>query len=188
LRGVEDFDKVQDGDVLVVPYSDVGWLPLFAKAGAVIAESGEMLSDSSIIAREYGIPAVVAVEGATKMQDQTLVTVNGQNGEVLIHSDRGEKVSDNLILNHMEFCHVPAGSFLMGSNNKEKTAQKDEKPQHIVETPYDYWMARFPVTNEQYYSFMQAKNGVHPVQYWKLKLDHPVVRVSWVSAMHIVVG
>jgi len=87
VRGITDFNKVQQGDVLVIPYSDVGWTPLFARAGAVVAESGGLLSHSSIVAREYNIPAVVSVAGATQLQDQTLVTVNGHNGEVLIHND-----------------------------------------------------------------------------------------------------
>ena len=64
VRGLEDFPKMRQGDVLVIPYSDIGWTPLFAKAGAVIAESGGMLSHSSIVAREYNIPAVVSVPGA----------------------------------------------------------------------------------------------------------------------------
>ena len=87
VRGIKDFNKVQQGDVLVIPYSDVGWTPLFARAGAVVAESGGLLSHSSIVAREYNIPAVVSVEGATQLQDQTLITVNGHNGEVLIHNE-----------------------------------------------------------------------------------------------------
>lgn len=88
VRGIKDFNKVQQGDVLVIPYSDVGWAPLFARAGAVVAESGGLLSHSSIVAREYNIPAVVSVAGATQLKDQTLVTVNGHNGEVLIHNDQ----------------------------------------------------------------------------------------------------
>lgn len=64
VRSVEEFHKPKDGDVLVIPYSDVSWTPLFARAGAVIAESGGILSHSSIIAREYNIPAVVSVSGA----------------------------------------------------------------------------------------------------------------------------
>lgn len=86
VRGIQDFAKVQAGDVLVIPYSDVGWTPLFARAGAVVAESGGLLSHSSIVAREYNIPAVVSAEGATRLPDRTLVTVNGHTGEVLIHS------------------------------------------------------------------------------------------------------
>jgi phosphoenolpyruvate synthase/pyruvate phosphate dikinase len=85
VRGIQDFPKVMQGDVLVIPYSDVGWTPLFARAGAVVAESGGLLSHSSIVAREYNIPAVVSVEGATLLPDKTLVTVDGHKGEILIH-------------------------------------------------------------------------------------------------------
>jgi pyruvate,water dikinase len=85
LRGIQDLTKMQDGDVLVIPYSDVGWTPLFTRAGAVIAESGGILSHSSIIAREYGIPAVVSVPGACQMADGTLVTVDGYRGEIIVH-------------------------------------------------------------------------------------------------------
>lgn len=85
VRGLQDFPKVLQGDVLVIPYSDVGWTPLFARAGAVVAESGGLLSHSSIVAREYNIPAVVSVEGAMLLPDETLVTVDGHKGEILIH-------------------------------------------------------------------------------------------------------
>lgn len=85
IRSLSEFHKVEPGDVLVIPYSDVGWTPLFARAGGVIAESGGLLSHSSIIAREYHIPAVVSVADATLLQDNTLVTVDGFKGEVLIH-------------------------------------------------------------------------------------------------------
>jgi pyruvate,water dikinase len=85
VQGIHDFAKVCPGDVLVIPFSDVGWTPLFAKAGAVIAESGGMLSHSSIIAREYRIPAVVSVAGALQLADNTRVTVDGYRGEVVIH-------------------------------------------------------------------------------------------------------
>ncbi len=87
VNGIKDFNKVQQGDVLVIPYSDVGWTPLFARAGAVVAESGGLLSHSSIVAREYNIPAIVSVSGATQLPDKTLVTVNGHNGEILIHNE-----------------------------------------------------------------------------------------------------
>jgi pyruvate,water dikinase len=85
VQGLSDFNKVQPGSVLVVPYSDVGWTPLFAKAGGVISESGGLLAHASIIAREYGIPAVVSVPSATHIADGTLVTIDGFRGEVIIH-------------------------------------------------------------------------------------------------------
>ncbi len=86
VRGIQDFPKVKQGDVLVIPYSDVGWTPLFARAGAVISESGGLLSHSSIVAREYNIPAVVSADGAMRLPDGAIVTVNGHTGEVIVHS------------------------------------------------------------------------------------------------------
>lgn len=83
---------------------------------------------------------------------------------------------DKLIIsNGMEFMRVPAGRFLMGSRNDNKLAGSDEKTQHVVDIPYDYWMARFPVTNEQYNQFMKR-------DFDKGKENHPVVKVTWNDA------
>ena len=79
-----DFKKVESGDVIVIPYSDVGWTPLFALAGAVIAESGGLLSHSSIIAREYQIPAVVSVPNCMQLKDLQRVSVDGFTGEIVL--------------------------------------------------------------------------------------------------------
>lgn len=87
------------------------------------------------------------------------------------------------ILGGIEFVRVPAGKFLMGSTKENKSAYDGERPQHTVDIPYDYWMARFPVTNEQYGAYIKSKGGNHPVSGWKKKKDHPVVRVSWKDAM-----
>ena len=87
VRSLVDFPKLNEGDVLVIPYSDVGWTPLFARAGAVIAESGGILSHSSIIAREYNIPAVVSVAGAMQLCDNTTVTIDGYKGEIMVHPE-----------------------------------------------------------------------------------------------------
>lgn len=87
IRGTQEFNKLKKGDVLVIPYSDVGWTPLFIKAGAIVSEAGGILSHSSIVAREFGIPAVVSVNGACNIEDDTFITVNGYTGEVVIHKD-----------------------------------------------------------------------------------------------------
>jgi len=84
IRSTEDFDKVQQGDVIAIPYSDVAWTPLFARAGAVIAEAGGILSHSSIVAREYGIPCVVSVNGACNLPENIEVIVDGYQGVILI--------------------------------------------------------------------------------------------------------
>ena len=84
VAGIADFAKVHTGDILAIPYSDAGWTPLFAKAGGVVAESGGMLSHSSIVAREYGIPCIVSVSGATRIPDGSTVTVDGYRGVIFL--------------------------------------------------------------------------------------------------------
>lgn len=84
VMGLSDIDKLVQGDVLVIPFTDFSWTPLFAKAGAVISESGGILSHCSIIAREYGIPAVVAVEGAIRIPDNARIIIDGYTGEIQI--------------------------------------------------------------------------------------------------------
>lgn len=89
LHRLVDFERLNPGDVLVIPFSDVGWTPLFARAGAVVAESGGILSHSSIVAREYRIPAVVSVFGACRIEDGAMITVNGYTGDVLFAKPSG---------------------------------------------------------------------------------------------------
>ncbi len=84
IRGVAEFDRVRPGDVVIIPYSDVSWTPLFARASALVPESGGMLSHSSIAAREYGLPCVVSVDGAMQVPDGALLSVDGYTGEVLV--------------------------------------------------------------------------------------------------------
>ncbi|NYT01545.1 MAG: hypothetical protein GKC10_02140 [Methanosarcinales archaeon] len=84
VRGLEDMPRLKEGDVLVVSHSDVGLTPLFVLAGALVSESGGLLSHCSIVAREYGIPAVLSVPGACLIEEGTLVGVDGYRGEVLI--------------------------------------------------------------------------------------------------------
>lgn len=86
VRSTDEFDRVCPGDVLVVAHSDVAWTPLFARAGAVVAESGGMLSHSSIVAREQGIPCVVSVAGALGLPDGATVHVDGLRGLVTLES------------------------------------------------------------------------------------------------------
>ena len=64
LQRTDDFDAVRKGDILLIPFSDVSWTPILHKAGAIVSETGGMLSHCSIIAREMGIPALVSVENA----------------------------------------------------------------------------------------------------------------------------
>ncbi len=82
LQPIADID---DSTILVVPYTDSGWAPLLARAGGLIAEVGGQLSHGAIVAREYGIPAVMDVHHALQLlQDGQRVRIDGQLGIVEI--------------------------------------------------------------------------------------------------------
>nr|WP_306271096.1 PEP/pyruvate-binding domain-containing protein [Ornithinimicrobium sp. HY1793] len=83
IAGVADFRRVSPGDVLVCEHTDPAWTPLFGFAGAVVTEHGGLLSHAAIVAREIGLPAVVAVPDATQvLRDGTTVRVDGDRGSV----------------------------------------------------------------------------------------------------------
>lgn len=84
VRSVAEAPTLGPGDVLVVPHSDVSWTPLFRHASAVVAESGGVLSHSSIVAREFGIPCVVSAAGACDIPPGSEVVVDGLAGTVSI--------------------------------------------------------------------------------------------------------
>src|SRR3954464_7400364 len=87
-RHPTDGIRLQVGDILVAPSTDPGWTPLFLRASAVVMEVGGYLSHGAIVAREYGLPAVVNVGSAvTTIQDGQLLTVDGDTGEVLIQPE-----------------------------------------------------------------------------------------------------
>lgn len=93
-------------------------------------------------------------------------------------------IQDKITLsNGMEFMRVPAGKFLMGSASDNIRALDNEKPQHVVDILYDYWMMRFLITNELYNAYVKSNEIKHPVDGWKNKKDHPVVIVSWNDAI-----
>ena len=74
--------------ILVIPYTDSGWGPLIANAGGIIAEVGGALSHGAIIAREYGIPAVMNIDHATEIfQEGQRVKIDGQQGIIELLED-----------------------------------------------------------------------------------------------------
>jgi pyruvate,water dikinase len=83
MLGPEDFSKMQPGDVIVAGITTPAWTPLFARASAIVTDIGGPLSHSSIVAREYGIPAVLATGVATRrVKDGQIITVDGGAGIV----------------------------------------------------------------------------------------------------------
>ncbi|WP_431977923.1 PEP-utilizing enzyme [Propioniciclava coleopterorum] len=79
---------MQPGDVLVAPITTPAYTPFFAMAAAVVTDVGGPLSHSSIVAREYGIPAVLGTGSATaRIADGDLITVDGDKGVVVLDTD-----------------------------------------------------------------------------------------------------
>jgi len=76
--------KLEQGEVLVAPGTDPAWTPLFLTAGALVMEIGGIMSHGSVVAREYGIPAVVGIPDATRrLRDGQRVRVDGESGLVI---------------------------------------------------------------------------------------------------------
>ncbi|WP_455034778.1 PEP/pyruvate-binding domain-containing protein [Lachnoanaerobaculum gingivalis] len=83
IHSPSEFYKMQKGDILVCHLTDPEWTPLFESASAVVADTGAALSHAAIVAREYGIPAVLGVGFATtKYKDGDMLQVDGDKGTV----------------------------------------------------------------------------------------------------------
>ena len=84
VTGPHEFERLRPGDVLVCPYTNPAWTPLFQVATAVVADAGSAASHAAIIAREYGIPSVMGTGNGTRvLTDGVVVTVDGTRGEVV---------------------------------------------------------------------------------------------------------
>jgi phosphohistidine swiveling domain-containing protein len=83
IRSPDDFGNLGDGEILVAPFTTPVWTPLFAIAAGIITETGGILSHGAIVAREYGIPAVMSVVNATsRLNDGDRIEVDGDQGTV----------------------------------------------------------------------------------------------------------
>ncbi|GAA2100689.1 hypothetical protein GCM10009841_15690 [Microlunatus panaciterrae] len=84
IRSAAEFDRLQPGEVLVAPYTNPSWTPLFRRAAAVVVDTGGPGSHAAIVAREYGIPAVLGtLDAVDTLAEGSLVTVDGNRGVVL---------------------------------------------------------------------------------------------------------
>jgi rifampicin phosphotransferase len=85
VHGPDDFAGFADGDILVAKATAPAWTPLFARAAAVVTDGGTLAAHASLVAREYGIPAVVGTGDATRrLHTGQLVTVDGTMGIVTL--------------------------------------------------------------------------------------------------------
>jgi pyruvate,water dikinase len=87
VRTLVEASKLQKGDIMVCEMTVPTWVPLFATVRAVVADSGGILSHCAIVAREFGLPAVVGTRvGTTVLKDGMTITVDGGRGLVRIES------------------------------------------------------------------------------------------------------
>ena len=85
VYSIEDFDAFEAGEVLVARATAPAWTPLFERAAAVVTDAGTLAAHASLVAREYGIPAVVGTGDATRrLRNGQVVTVDGAAGTVQI--------------------------------------------------------------------------------------------------------
>lgn len=81
---IEDAN-IEEGDILVTTFTDPSWTPLFVSIKGLVTEVGGMMTHGAVVAREYGLPAVVSVENATKLiKDGQRIRINGKEGYVEI--------------------------------------------------------------------------------------------------------
>jgi pyruvate,water dikinase len=82
-QNVEEAAEMQTGRILVCPFTDPGWTPVLDRAAGVVTENGGLLSHAAILCREYGIPAVLGVEDATReIRHGKTIVIHGGEGRV----------------------------------------------------------------------------------------------------------
>jgi phosphoenolpyruvate synthase/pyruvate phosphate dikinase len=85
VENLEEARALQRGEILVARYTNPGWTPLFNLAGGIVIEEGGLLSHGAVVAREYGIPAVLRIEGATQIfRTGQRLRIDGSAGTVEI--------------------------------------------------------------------------------------------------------
>jgi phosphohistidine swiveling domain-containing protein len=83
VLGPPDFERVMPGDIIIAPSSNPSWIPLFAIAGGLVANTGGVLSHAAVVAREFALPAVVGTgDATTRIADGRIVELDGTTGYV----------------------------------------------------------------------------------------------------------
>jgi len=82
-RTPEEAAAMQPGEILVTPFTDVGWTPYFSRAAGLATEVGSVLSHGAVVAREYGLPAIAGLPGVTRrFKTGDMLRVDGNTGEL----------------------------------------------------------------------------------------------------------
>ncbi len=85
VESIEQVSELLEGEILVTLNTDPGWTAVFSKLGGLVTETGGILSHGAVVSREYGIPAVTAVKGATKIfRTGQRITLDGNEGTIIL--------------------------------------------------------------------------------------------------------
>lgn len=93
----------------------------------------------------------------------------------------GDPRKEVLTVDAMELCRVPAGRFVMGSPEGDEEAWGDERPHHELDVPYEYWIGRYPVTQAQYWEFIED-GGYREERFWAEAREHGVWKGGRIKA------
>lgn len=88
VRHLKEACKIKNGEIIVIPFSDISWMPVLTKAGAIVCESGGILSHAAVVSREYGIPAIMGVKDAYSIPEGTNVVIDGYTGTIIVDEKR----------------------------------------------------------------------------------------------------
>jgi len=108
-------------------------------------------------------------------------TLKPEPADHITTSDSHDLSGKFLRIGGIDFVSIPAGSFLMGSKNQKNLTLTGEQPQHMLEIPYDYFIAKTPITNRQYKQYVAARDDIDFYVNPK-KESHPVVNINWYEA------
>jgi pyruvate,water dikinase len=82
-RTLEEAAEMRAGEILVTPFTDVGWTPYFSRAAGLATEVGSVLSHGAVVAREYGLPAIAGLPGVTRrFKTGEMLRLDGNTGEL----------------------------------------------------------------------------------------------------------
>lgn len=83
VHSAEDANKLQKGEIMVARFTDIGWTPYYSVVNGLITEIGSSLSHGAVVAREYGLPTIVNVKGATKvLKDGDRIVMDASRGRI----------------------------------------------------------------------------------------------------------
>ncbi|MCX7109591.1 MAG: SUMF1/EgtB/PvdO family nonheme iron enzyme [Proteobacteria bacterium] len=149
-------------------------------AGDVLAELGSRTADSQLGLDLHNRVSRRLLELVT--QAKLPAKERGFVGDVLARL--GDPRPEVTGIDAMQFCYVPPGAFLLGSDGHDRLAYINEKPQRECSIPYGYWLARFPVTVGQFRLFVeQTKTEPGDPDCLNGLANHPVSLVSWNEAI-----